>query len=40
MYGVPADLPLNRFIGKEIGTIILSRYQIEFLFDDAGSIII
>jgi hypothetical protein len=38
MYGVPADLPLGKFIGQEINQIAIGRYQIQFNVSGSGSI--
>lgn len=38
MYGVPKDLPLERFIGDSICQISLGSNGIHFYFNDAGSI--
>jgi hypothetical protein len=38
MYGVPADLPLHRFLGQECNQIGIARFQLQFHFSTAGSI--
>lgn len=38
MYGVPADLPLQRFIGQECTLIGIGRFEIRFLFASCGDI--
>jgi len=38
MYGVPADLPLDRFLGKECTLIAIGRFEIRFLFPSTGDI--
>ena len=38
MYGVPKDLPLQRFLGDSICQIALGLHDIHFHFDKAGSI--
>ena len=38
MYGVPADLPLQRFVGVELNQVALGRFQIQFHFAGAGSL--
>ena len=38
MYGVPANLPLKRFINVELNQIALGQFQIQFHFAGAGSI--
>jgi hypothetical protein len=38
MYGVPADLPLHRFLGQECNQIGIGRFQLQFHFSTAGSI--
>jgi hypothetical protein len=38
MYGVPPDLPLGRFVGRDLNQIALGRFQIQFHFAVAGSI--
>jgi len=38
MYGVPPDLPLDRFVGRECSLIGIGRFEIRFLFPDAGDI--
>src|SRR5207247_6206673 len=38
MYGVPSDLPLASFIGRECNQISLGRFQVQFHFAGAGSI--
>lgn len=40
MYGVPADLPLGRFVGKECSQIRLGRCDIHFVFSEAGEILV
>jgi hypothetical protein len=34
MYGVSADLPLEKFVGKECHSIIIGQFNIQFPFDD------
>ena len=38
MHGVPSDLPLAPFIGRECNQIALGRFQIQFHFSGTGSI--
>ena len=38
MYGVPADLPIQPFVGQELIQICLGRFQIQLHFSGAGSI--
>jgi|SRR4051812_10965111 hypothetical protein len=38
MYGVPADLPLQRFVGDFLSSISLGGYSIHFNFDQHGTI--
>ena len=38
MYGVPSNLPLQKFVGVQINQIALGQYQIQFHFSGAGSI--
>lgn len=38
MYGIPPDLPLDRFVGRECSLIGIGRFEIRFLFPDAGDI--
>jgi hypothetical protein len=38
MYGVPDNLPLQRFVGKYLEAIQLGKFQIQFHFAEAGSI--
>ncbi len=38
MYGVPTDLPLARFVGKEMNCIGLGRFQVQFHWSGTGSI--
>ena len=38
MYGVPADLPLDRFVRHELNQIALGRFQIQLRFASVGSI--
>lgn len=38
MYGVPADLPLHRFVGKAMNQVAIGKFQVEFHFAGAGSI--
>ena len=38
MYGVPADLPVNAFVGQEFNQICLGRFQIQFHASGTGSI--
>jgi hypothetical protein len=38
MYGVPADLPIQPFVGQELNQICLGRFQIQLHFSGAGSI--
>jgi hypothetical protein len=40
MYGVPADLPLERFVGSELNQIALGRFQTQLHFAGCGSIFI
>jgi hypothetical protein len=40
MYGVPADLPLQPFVGKELNQIGLGRFQLQLHFSGTGSIFI
>jgi hypothetical protein len=37
MYGVPDDLPLERFVGHSLNQISLGQFQIQLHFDGAGS---
>jgi hypothetical protein len=38
MYGVPPDLPLTDFVGKDCNQVALGRFQVQFHFAGAGSI--
>ena len=38
MYGVPADLPIQPFVGQELNQICLGRFQTQLPFSGAGSI--
>jgi hypothetical protein len=38
MYGIPADLPLHRFVGHGLNQIALGRFQAQLHFAGAGSI--
>ena len=38
MYGVPADLPLDRFLGRECTLIGIGRFEIRFIFPSTGDI--
>ena len=38
MYGVPADLPIQAFVGQELNQICLGRFQIQLHFSGRGSI--
>jgi len=38
MYGVPADLPLNEFVGQVCIQICLGQHQIQFRFFDGGNL--
>jgi hypothetical protein len=38
MYGVPKDLPLQRFVGDSINQIRLGLHGVQFHFNSAGSI--
>jgi hypothetical protein len=40
MYGVPPDLPLNRFLGKECTLIGIGRFEIRFKVPSTGDICI
>lgn len=40
MYGVPADLPLQPFVGLEFNQVALGRYQTQFHCAGAGSIFV
>src|SRR5688572_9837685 len=40
MYGVPANLPLDRFIGQELNQIALGRFQAQLHFSLQSSILI
>jgi hypothetical protein len=40
MYGVPSDLPLDRFLGKECTLIGVGRFEIRFMFPTTGDICI
>jgi hypothetical protein len=40
MYGVPADLPLEPFVGDECSQIGLGRFQLQFRFRRAGQIVV
>jgi hypothetical protein len=40
MYGVPKDLPLQRFVGDSICQIAIGLYGIHFNFNKAGSIMV
>lgn len=40
MYGVPPDLPLDRFVGHELNQIALGRFQTQLHFAGVGSIFI
>jgi hypothetical protein len=38
MYGVPPDLPLDRFLGQECSLIAIGRFEIRFMFPGTGDI--
>ena len=38
MHGVPADLPLQAFVGDALTQICIGEHQLQFHFHDAGSI--
>ena len=38
MYGVPSDLPIERFVGRELNQICLGRFQLQFHCSGTGSI--
>jgi hypothetical protein len=38
MYGVPPDLPLDRFLGQECTLIGIGRFEISFKFPSTGDI--
>ena len=38
MYGVPSDLPLERFVGKELNQIALGRFDVQLQFASVGTI--
>ena len=38
MHGIPADLPLDRFLGLELVQICLGEHQLQLRFHPAGSI--
>lgn len=38
MYGVPADLPIQAFVGHEANQICLGRFQVQLHFSGVGSI--
>jgi hypothetical protein len=38
MYGVPADLPIQAFVGHEANQICLGRFQVQLHFSGFGSI--
>ena len=38
MHGVPSDLPLTPFVGRECNQIALGRFQVQFHFSGTGSI--
>jgi hypothetical protein len=38
MYGVPADLPIQPFVGQDLNQICLGRFQIQLHCSGAGSI--
>ncbi|WP_435018134.1 hypothetical protein TA3x_000079 [Tundrisphaera sp. TA3] len=38
MHGVPPDLPLDRFLGEACTLIEIGRFEIVFVFPDAGTI--
>ena len=38
MYGVPPDLPLNRFLGRECTLIGIGRFEVRFIFPSTGDI--
>jgi hypothetical protein len=38
MYGVPADLPIQPFVGRELNQICLGRFQTQLHFSGTGSI--
>ncbi|APW64179.1 hypothetical protein [Paludisphaera borealis] len=40
MYGVPPDLPLARFLGKECSQIRIGGSEIQFAFPSAGEILV
>lgn len=40
MYGVPSDLPLEVFVGREFNQICLGRFQIQFHASGTGSIFV
>lgn len=38
MHGVPADFPIQPFVGQELNQICLGRFQTQLLFSRTGSI--
>jgi hypothetical protein len=38
MYGVPTDLPVDAFVGREFNQICLGRFQLQFHASGTGSI--
>jgi hypothetical protein len=40
MHGVPRDLPVDSFIGKEFNQVCLGRFQVQFHASGTGSILI
>lgn len=40
MYGVPADLPIDRFVGQQLNQIALGRFQTQLHFSGVGSIFV
>src|SRR5712664_1102577 len=40
MYGVPTDLPVERFVGHELNQVCLGRFQVQFHCSGTGSIFV
>ena len=38
MHGVPSDLPLERFVGKELNQIAIGRFDVQLSFASVGTI--
>ena len=38
MYGIPSDLPLGAFVGREFNQVCLGRFQVQFHASGTGSV--